>query len=527
MANVEEQFDGSGYAVTVCDAAYAGEQGRCDIAGVGTAIHLKGIVISQDRILVGGEISIDKDGRITDVGCSVPKGDSVVLDCPGVLISPGFINLHEHIEYSYEQPPSPPTPRWEHRNQWRAASPAERGFDYSAPKDEGIRAEVSERAMLRHMLSGTTAVVGANDYSAFVRNLKKTNIVLGTPSNVPVMDETFPLQDVKSSDAITTPCSASTIASIRRSIDARNPYVAHVGEGINQGAGYEVDCMLESTKVKTTPNAFVHVVAVTPEQITRLVGQHTSVVLSPRSNFQLYGATASIPALQQAGVNLALGTDWAPSGSLTMLDEMRCLAVYNKRNLSGYLTWADIHRMATRNAARAVGLEGQLGSLSPGRLADMALIDAQGRRSLGEVLARAADKETLAVFIAGKGASFPSSWTEKLPGTLENCQEDPRALCGEQRMICGAANARPLAALLALKTYVIDDAKLCRPQPTDDCVPVRPGLYSGIPTSGDRDGDGVPDSNDSCPSIFNPPLPFLGGKQSDMAALGEVCRSVR
>lgn len=91
-----------------------------------------------------------------------------------------------------------------------------------------------------------------------------------------------------------------------------------------------------------------------------------AVVLSPRSNFQLYGATAPVAALKAAGVTLAIGTDWSPSGSLTVLDEARCLERYNRDALHGLLTPSDLHRMMTSDGARAVGLAGQVGALAHG-----------------------------------------------------------------------------------------------------------------------------------------------------------------
>ena len=166
---------------------------------------------------------------------------------------------------------------------------------------------------------------------------------------------------------------------------------------------------------------------------------------------------------------MAIGTDWSPSGSLTLLDEARCMARYNRDSLNGMFSWSYIHRMMTENGAKAVGLQGQIGKLAVGEYADIVILDSAGRRSLGEVLENSALKQTIAVFIGGRAASFPSAWAGKLP-VLDNGAPDPRDLCGQQRTVCGANAQRSLTQLLQQATYTIDDVEICTPQPTDDCL---------------------------------------------------------
>jgi cytosine/adenosine deaminase-related metal-dependent hydrolase len=441
------------------------------LSGSGSSQIIRGNVISDGKLYLGGGLLIGNDGRIKAAGCNLPQEAAVTLDCPGSVISAGFINLHEHIDYSFQQPPNPPTLKWKHRYEWQKLSATERGFDYWTPNKEANPEEwgaVSERAMLRHALSGSTAISGAKDFRAFLRNLKLVNGPLATPFGNLVLDSTFPIWS-KSKQWLNVPCDEAQIRSIESNISNDNPYIPHVGEGTNDGARFEVDCVLDAIQNKTSPNAFVHGVAIDDAQIERIKTQQVSVVVSPRSNFQLYGATAPLVKLKAAGINLAIGTDWSPSGSLTQLDEARCLARYNRDSLNGVFSWSDIHRMLTENGAKAVGLKGQIGKLAVGEYADIVILDSAGRRRLDEVLENSALKETIAVFIGGRAASFPSAWAGKLP-VLDNCDPDPRDLCGQQRMVCGANAQRSLTQLLKQPTYTIDDAKICTPQPTDDCV---------------------------------------------------------
>jgi large repetitive protein len=459
-------FDGAGYPVEVCNASYVGQQASCSLSGSGSSQIFRGNIISDGRVYIGGELLIANDGRIKAVGCNLPQQDAIVLDCPGSLISAGFINLHEHVDFSYQQPPHPPIRKWKHRYEWQKLSAADRGFDNGAPTDDAVRADVSERAMLRHALSGSTAISGAKDYRAFLRNLKLNNGLLSTPAGNPVLDSTFPIYDANK-QWLTTPCDVAQINAIKFNKD--NPYIPHVGEGTNDGAHFEVDCVLDAINTKTTPNAFIHGIAIDDVQIKQIKSQGVAIVVSPRSNLQLYSATAPMKQLKAAGITMAMGTDWSPSGSLTQLDEARCLARFNLDSLNGLFNWSDLHRMMTENGAKAVGLQGQIGKLAVGEYADIVIFDSMGRRSLGEVLENSALKETIAVFIAGRAASFPNDWDKKLP-ELENCAYDPRDLCGQKRIICGADVQHSLQQLLMQPTYTIDDAKICTPQPTNDCV---------------------------------------------------------
>jgi cytosine/adenosine deaminase-related metal-dependent hydrolase len=90
-------------------------------------------------------------------------------------------------------------------------------------------------------------------------------------------------------------------------------------------------------------------------------------VICPRSNAALGSGTADVPALLQAGVKLALGTDSLASvASRDLLDD----AALRQRTFPALDPVAIVH-MATRGGAEALGFEA-LGALAPGKEALMA-----------------------------------------------------------------------------------------------------------------------------------------------------------
>lgn len=81
-----------------------------------------------------------------------------------------------------------------------------------------------------------------------------------------------------------------------------------------------------------------------------------SIVWSPVSNLILYNDTLPIKNILDAGINVCLGTDWTPSGSKHMLDELKFTKyMCNKLNLN--ISDLDILKMATVNPSKAIGIE--------------------------------------------------------------------------------------------------------------------------------------------------------------------------
>ena len=111
----------------------------------------------------------------------------------------------------------------------------------------------------------------------------------------------------------------------------------------------------------------------------------TKLIWSPQSNLALYAQTTNIPLALKHGVEVSLGVDWNPSGSDTIFDELRVAKQVDEEqwgNVIGDALWV---QMITSNPARALAVDHLLGSVQPGRKADLAIIrsrDAVPGRSL-------------------------------------------------------------------------------------------------------------------------------------------------
>ncbi|WP_426150107.1 TRZ/ATZ family hydrolase [Pseudomonas sp. DC3000-4b1] len=125
----------------------------------------------------------------------------------------------------------------------------------------------------------------------------------------------------------------------------------------------------------------VHMTQVNDDDLALLVEYNCSVVHCPESNLKLASGFCPIERLWQAGVNVAIGTDGAASNNdLDLLAETRTAALLAKA-VAGSATAVDAHRalrMATLNGARALGLDGCIGSLELGKAADVVAFDLSG-----------------------------------------------------------------------------------------------------------------------------------------------------
>jgi len=122
----------------------------------------------------------------------------------------------------------------------------------------------------------------------------------------------------------------------------------------------------------------VHSVHLSDAEIAMLADHGSSVAHCPSSNLKLASGFSPVAALLKAGVNVGLGTDGAASNNrLDALQEMRQAALLAKavaRDAEAVPAHTALE-MATLSGARALGLDAKIGSIVPGKRADLAALD--------------------------------------------------------------------------------------------------------------------------------------------------------
>ncbi len=121
-----------------------------------------------------------------------------------------------------------------------------------------------------------------------------------------------------------------------------------------------------------------HCIHLNQDDIQTLVQYDVKVAYNPVANMKLAQGTPNIPQLQEHHLTIGLGTDGpASNNTLDMLQNLKIAALLQKQHHqdSTLLPAKTTLRMATRDAARALGLQSIIGSLTPGKRADLILID--------------------------------------------------------------------------------------------------------------------------------------------------------
>lgn len=123
-----------------------------------------------------------------------------------------------------------------------------------------------------------------------------------------------------------------------------------------------------------------HCVWTTPDEMRMLAERRVRVLHCPGSNLKLGSGIAPVTAMRQAGISVSLGADGAAcNNTLDMFQEMRLAAILQAVHAGpGALPARDVVWMATREGARALGLEAEIGSIEPGKKADLIVIRADG-----------------------------------------------------------------------------------------------------------------------------------------------------
>lgn len=155
----------------------------------------------------------------------------------------------------------------------------------------------------------------------------------------------------------------------------------------------------------------VHMTQLTEAEIHLCAERGVSVVHCPESNLKLASGFCPACALERAGVNLAIGTDGCASNNdLDMFGETRTAAQLAKAvaNDAAAFDAATALRAATLGGAKAIGFDHLVGSIEPGKQADLACVDLSGLESqplhnvLSQLVYATGRHQVSDVWIAGK-----------------------------------------------------------------------------------------------------------------------------
>ncbi len=503
------------------DSGPVGPHGACTVTKPGTAgVTYKATLLLPNSV-VDGEVLV-KDGLIVcaDKTCATAKGyaEATQVTCTDTVISPGLINPHDHISYANTAPQAHGTERYEHRHDWRLGL---RGHG-KITVPGGASADTVRAAELRFIMSGATSTAGAGGASGLLRNLDTSTANLEGLGGVKIVNsDTFPLRDSKGT-LIAQGCAYAASRETTAGVLAESGYLPHVSEGIDKEARNEFVCQTaDPNDILQKQTAIVHGIAVNATDVAMYRTDQTALVWSPRSNIDLYGDTAPAVLYDNLGVQIALGTDWLPSGSMSLSRELKCVDELNQKYLNKHFSDEQIWRMTTTNAAFAVGMQRVIGMLKPGYVADLAFFSAGSSKAHRAVIDAGPD-DVMLVLRGGEPLFGDAAILDLDPVGGKACET--LDVCGVAKKAC-VKQDEPTTDLAKVRAageavYPLFFCKDQTPDKEPSCVPYRDAYKAGI-ASGDKDGDGVADAEDNCPDVFNPKRSMSDNLQADTDSDGK------
>ena len=180
-------------------------------------------------------------------------------------------------------------------------------------------------------------------------------------------------------------------------------------------------------------SSFVHAVGALARRLPQDGGDaHVAGLVAALERARSTATPRRSPSRTRLGVEIALGTDWTPSGSMNLLRELACADSLNKGYFAGYFTDEELWLMVTRNAAASVNYDDVLGRLAPGAFGDIAIFDGSTKKDHRAVIEGA--PETVG---AGRARG---------QGALRRRGRGQRARLGLRRRSTSAARSKAVCA---------------------------------------------------------------------------------
>jgi 5-methylthioadenosine/S-adenosylhomocysteine deaminase len=367
-----------------------------------------GLVITMnDRLdIVEGDVSI-RDGRIASIASVVSEPHDRIVEARGGYVLPGFIQTHIHLCQTLFRGYADDLPLmdWLRRRIW----PME-----AAHTPQSLRA-AARLASTELLCSGTTSVLTMETvhetdavFEAVAESGLRATIgkcMMDFNTDVPPRLREQTQASIDESVAIrrqwhgaaggrlraafaprfAVSCSRELLEAVAHLSSADRALVhTHAAESRDEVAivrllsgGLTNIEYLASLSLATARLCVAHCVWVDDREQQLLADHAVKVLHCPSSNLKLGSGTAPIPELLARGITVSLGADGAACNNrLDMFDEMRLAAlVQAARQRPGAVVAREALWMATRAGARTLGLEAEIGSIEPGKRADLIVVD--------------------------------------------------------------------------------------------------------------------------------------------------------
>ena len=373
-----------------------------------TIIRNATIVTMNDRFeIVEGDVLVS-GGRIVAIGSNIERsGHEKIVDAGGGYLLPGFVQTHIHLCQTLFRGSADDMPllEWLRRRVW----PME-----AAHTPATLRASV-RLAAAELLLSGTTSVLTmetVHDTDVVFEALAEIGLrasigkcMMDASPDAPErlrevtqhsIDESVALKKRWHGSAngrlraalaprFAVSCSRELLEAVA-DLSAQDDTLVHTHasesrdevEEVRRLSGgfsnleYLADLGLASSRLCTA-----HCVWVSDREQEVLAEHGVKVLHCPSSNLKLGSGLAPVAEMRARGISVSLGADGAACNNrLDMFEEIRLAAlIQSVCKVPGALTARDAIWMATREGARALGLEDEIGSIEPGKRADLIVIE--------------------------------------------------------------------------------------------------------------------------------------------------------
>ena len=347
-----------------------------------------------------------RDGRIAAVG-DVPDTRPVrVIDAAGAFLLPGFVQTHVHLCQTIFRGYADDLALldWLRTRIW----PLEAAH---TPASLGAATRLAATDLL---LGGTTTVLTmetVHDTDAVFEALEPTGLRAIVGKCLMDDDDLAPSRLIeRTSDAIdeslalaarwhgrahgrlhaafaprfAVSCSQALLEAVA-SLSAERGLLVHTHASENRDEAAIIQARtgrpnvqyLADTGLATGRLCIAHCVWVNDHELDLIAERDVKVLHCPGSNLKLGSGMAPVAEMRSRGISVSLGADGAACNNhLDMFQEMRLAALIQAVRLGpGSLTARDALWMATREGARALGLSAQIGSIEPGKQADLIVVE--------------------------------------------------------------------------------------------------------------------------------------------------------